>query len=295
MKRREVYLQSLTQDCNTNKREETMYRKVSVGDSLPKEENTYFTAWEQEGRTIIIGSNYFNGKLFEDDEHTERYAQPDYWLEEIPSQSSLLSEKDKELQSAKEALIALDKERAYWYEKKDKEIEILKADKETYKREIYSLNGRISQLSQSDSKGWYVELLEWVTNEISKNEPDAIEKEFSYKSHRLLFLEEIKEKILSLSSKEERKVGFSEEKLKTILHSFCGKYHLHRGCQILDSDIHDFIQSLISKVEAKPMGIEECKHPKEFQEDYHDASILCRKCNCIIEQFGVKINPPYKL
>lgn len=61
---------------------ETVYRKVFVKDRLPTEKNTYFTGWDNEGKTIIIGSNYFNGKLFEDDEDTERYAQPDWYIEE---------------------------------------------------------------------------------------------------------------------------------------------------------------------------------------------------------------------
>ncbi|HLF52767.1 hypothetical protein, partial [Flavobacterium sp.] len=40
-----------------------------------------FTGWDNEGRTIILGSNYFNGKIFEDDEDSDKYAQPDWWLE----------------------------------------------------------------------------------------------------------------------------------------------------------------------------------------------------------------------
>lgn len=38
-----------------------------------------------------------------------------------------------------------------------------------------------------------------------------------------------------------------------------------------------------------------CNHPSENQVDYHDYSVLCTKCNCIIKQFGEEINPPYKL
>jgi hypothetical protein len=39
----------------------------------------------------------------------------------------------------------------------------------------------------------------------------------------------------------------------------------------------------------------QCYHPKEHQEYYHDFSILCTKCNCIIEQNGEKIDPPTSL
>ena len=38
-----------------------------------------------------------------------------------------------------------------------------------------------------------------------------------------------------------------------------------------------------------------CDHPKESQSDYHDSSIYCEKCGCIIEQFGKKNEPPHKL
>ena len=61
----------------------TIFRKVMVVDRIPKQTNTYFTGWDNDNRTIIVGSNYFNGKLFEDNEDTERYAQPDWWLEEV--------------------------------------------------------------------------------------------------------------------------------------------------------------------------------------------------------------------
>ena len=40
---------------------------------------------------------------------------------------------------------------------------------------------------------------------------------------------------------------------------------------------------------------EDCIHPLQFQESYHDSSVVCRKCNCIIKQFGKDIIPPSRL
>ena len=34
-----------------------------------------------------------------------------------------------------------------------------------------------------------------------------------------------------------------------------------------------------------------CDHPKYKQVGWHDSSILCEKCDCIIEQYGEKIDP----
>ncbi len=55
--------------------------------------------------------------------------------------------------------------------------------------------------------------------------------------------------------------------------------------------------SLLSntKEPRKDVVKEVCTHPKGFLIDYHDSSILCSKCECIIEQFGKAINPPHKL
>lgn len=33
-----------------------------------------------------------------------------------------------------------------------------------------------------------------------------------------------------------------------------------------------------------------CNHPIDKREDYHDSSIICTKCNEVIEQFGEKTN-----
>jgi hypothetical protein len=40
---------------------------------------------------------------------------------------------------------------------------------------------------------------------------------------------------------------------------------------------------------------QDCDHPIEFREHYHDSSIVCNKCNCVIEQDGEPIVPPSKL
>lgn len=41
--------------------------------------------------------------------------------------------------------------------------------------------------------------------------------------------------------------------------------------------------------------IEICEHPQDQVRGYHDSSLLCHKCNCIIEQYGKKIEPPTPL
>lgn len=48
------------------------------------------------------------------------------------------------------------------------------------------------------------------------------------------------------------------------------------------------------KHKGKESG-EQCKHLKKDQVHYHDQSILCTKCNCIISQYGESINPPTSL
>ena len=39
----------------------------------------------------------------------------------------------------------------------------------------------------------------------------------------------------------------------------------------------------------------ECKHPINECESYHDNSVVCNSCNCVIEQNGKKIEPPSRL
>ena len=38
-----------------------------------------------------------------------------------------------------------------------------------------------------------------------------------------------------------------------------------------------------------------CEHPKESLSFYHDCTILCKKCGCIISQFGDKFDFPHPL
>lgn len=50
------------------------------------------------------------------------------------------------------------------------------------------------------------------------------------------------------------------------------------------------------KTEAiEDVNVLHCDHPKDKRRNYHDASIVCDKCKCVIEQFGKKIDPPSKL
>jgi hypothetical protein len=51
----------------------------------------------------------------------------------------------------------------------------------------------------------------------------------------------------------------------------------------------------IKKLNIHDVSLSVCEHPTDKQVDYHDWSILCTKCNCIISQFGKEINPPHKL
>lgn len=41
--------------------------------------------------------------------------------------------------------------------------------------------------------------------------------------------------------------------------------------------------------------MDKCNHPKEQREPYHDMTVKCNACNCVIEQFGKPINPPSPL
>lgn len=40
---------------------------------------------------------------------------------------------------------------------------------------------------------------------------------------------------------------------------------------------------------------QDCDHPMEFRINYHDSAVVCKKCNCVIEQYGKPIIPPSKL
>lgn len=43
------------------------------------------------------------------------------------------------------------------------------------------------------------------------------------------------------------------------------------------------------------LEVVDCDHPLQNRSSYHDSSIKCDKCNCIIEQFGEPIIPPTQL
>lgn len=41
--------------------------------------------------------------------------------------------------------------------------------------------------------------------------------------------------------------------------------------------------------------MEKCTHPESERENYHDNSVLCNACNCVIEQNGKALSEPSKL
>lgn len=41
--------------------------------------------------------------------------------------------------------------------------------------------------------------------------------------------------------------------------------------------------------------MDKCKHPEDQREPYHDMTVKCCACNCVIEQFGKPIDPPSPL
>ncbi len=56
------------------------------------------------------------------------------------------------------------------------------------------------------------------------------------------------------------------------------------------------IINLLSRLStATPKEGKECEHPKEERIAYHDSSVLCDGCGCIIEQYGEKIDNPAPL
>jgi hypothetical protein len=40
------------------------------------------------------------------------------------------------------------------------------------------------------------------------------------------------------------------------------------------------------------MNETKCDHPKNERESYHDHSVVCNKCNCVIEQYGESLAEP---
>jgi len=41
--------------------------------------------------------------------------------------------------------------------------------------------------------------------------------------------------------------------------------------------------------------MEKCTHPESERESYHDNSVLCKACNCVIEQNGKVLSKPSQL
>lgn len=52
---------------------------------------------------------------------------------------------------------------------------------------------------------------------------------------------------------------------------------------------------IIEETYDEPEKPEPCPHPLDKREPYHDNSIVCDECNSVIEQNGVKIDPPHYL
>lgn len=75
---------------------------------------------------------------------------------------------------------------------------------------------------------------------------------------------------------------------------------IRRNNSTIPDDVLDFMKnSSIKELENRNLiksldGIL-CDHPLSQREGWHDSSILCNKCSCIIEQFGIEINPPSPL
>lgn len=73
---------------------ETLYRKVSVSERLPIDEETYITSH---------GWYFWNGNKFED-ENDEEIDYVNYWLEEIPDNSPQIENLEAEKEELLEAL-----------------------------------------------------------------------------------------------------------------------------------------------------------------------------------------------
>ena len=41
--------------------------------------------------------------------------------------------------------------------------------------------------------------------------------------------------------------------------------------------------------------MENCTHPESEREPYHDCTVMCRACNCVIEQYGKRLEKPCPL
>ena len=57
--------------------------------------------------------------------------------------------------------------------------------------------------------------------------------------------------------------------------------------QVLDSSVRDYA--------PRERSIKTCTHPASQRRQYHDCTVVCGACNCVIEQFGKPLDEPCPL
>ena len=87
-----------------------------------------------------------------------------------------------------------------------------------------------------------------------------------------------------------------EELLKFVFdNEFITKPRLKNDFELLVNKVIDEAQQQVKNSNIPAVIKSVCDHPKDQLEGYHDSSIKCNKCNCIIEQFGKRLEKPSKL
>lgn len=69
-------------------------------------------------------------------------------------------------------------------------------------------------------------------------------------------------------------------------------YDYVKACEAIAIRYHE---SEVKKLNIPVVSLSACEHPTDKRVDYHDGTVLCTECYCIISQYGKEINPPHKL
>ncbi len=72
-----------------------------------------------------------------------------------------------------------------------------------------------------------------------------------------------------------------------------GKWSNGKGDWITTAEVVGAIRN--AEKEYDTTEPEPCDHPQDQRSGYHDSSVLCKKCGCIIEQHGKPIDDPAPL
>ena len=93
----------------------------------------------------------------------------------------------------------------------------------------------------------------------------------------------------------------TRDELKEMIVSHAASWKNEEGKDdMADIYVDDFLNELLSKFKLLPIqnvvgSALPCMHPADKLTGWHDESVLCLSCNCIVSQNGENIEPPTPL